>query len=64
MLRETIRNDGFSTTERIIKTLLCSVAVKNVLANRPVSITFMHIFLTLMSNKSNWPKFFYTVIQV
>ena len=32
--------------------------------NRPVSITFMYIFLTLMSNKSNWPKFFYAVIQV
>ena len=24
----------------------------------------MYIFLTLISNKSNWPKLFYTVIQV
>ena len=24
----------------------------------------MYIFLTLISNKSNWPKFFYIVIQV
>ena len=24
----------------------------------------MYIFLTLISNKSNWPKFFYAVIQV
>ena len=54
----------FSTTQQIVKTLQCGVALKIVLVNRPVSITFMYIFLTLMSNKSNWPKFFYTVIQV
>ena len=64
MLHETIHNEGFSTTQRIVKTLQRGVALKIVLANRPVSITFMYIFLTLMSNKSNWPKFFYTVIQV
>ena len=54
----------FSTTQRIVKTLQRGVALKIVLANRPVSITFMYIFLTLMSNKSNWPKSFYTVIQI
>ena len=55
----------FSTTQRIVKTYLQrGVALKIVLANRPVSITFMYIFLTLMSNKSNWPKSFYTVIQI
>ena len=64
MLHETIRNDGFSTTQQIVKTLQRGVALKIVLVNRPVSITFMYIFLTLMSNKSNWPKFFNTVIQV
>ena len=54
----------FSTTQRIVKTLQRGVVLKIVLANCPVSITFMYIFLTLMSNKSNWPKFFYTVILV
>ena len=54
----------FSTTQRIVKTLQRGVALKIVLANCPVSITFMYIFLTLMSYKSNWPKFSYTVIQV
>ena len=49
----------FSTTQQIVKTLQRGVALKIVLANRPVSIIFMYIFLTLMSN-----KFFYAVIQI